>query len=143
MCGTISDENCYRIDEDGVIKVGDFGLSEDVYMTGYFRLDKGSSGVRLPFKWLAPESIQDRVFNEKTDVVSYYTGTTNLTYGVFNTTSTCISFQWSYGVTCWEIFTCGKLPYAGVDPCDLPKLLERGRRLERPENVACPDAMSA
>ena len=53
-----------------MIKVGDFGLSEDVYRTGYFRLDKGSSGVRLPFKWLAPESIQDGVFNEKTDVVS-------------------------------------------------------------------------
>ncbi|KAL5475131.1 hypothetical protein EMCRGX_G027190 [Ephydatia muelleri] len=107
--------NC-MIDGDGVIKVGDFGLSEDVYRTGYFRLDKGSSGVRLPFKWLAPESIRDGVFNEKTDV-------------------------WSYGVTCWEIFTCGRLPYAGVDPCDLPKLLERGRRLERPENAACPETM--
>ncbi|KAL5475057.1 hypothetical protein EMCRGX_G027105 [Ephydatia muelleri] len=107
--------NC-MIDGDGVIKVGDFGLSEDVYRTGYFKLDKGSSGVRLPFKWLAPESIRDGVFNEKTDV-------------------------WSYGVTCWEIFTCGRLPYAGVDPCDLPKLLERGRRLERPENAACPETM--
>eukprot|EP00731_Ephydatia_muelleri_P021568 Em0014g159a len=107
--------NC-MIDGDGVIKVGDFGLSEDVYRTGYFRLDKGASGVRLPFKWLAPESIRDGVFNEKTDA-------------------------WSYGVTCWEIFTCGRLPYAGVDPCDLPKLLERGRRLERPENAACPETM--
>ena len=38
----------YRIDGDGVLKVGDFGLSEDVYRTGYCRLDKGSSGVRLP-----------------------------------------------------------------------------------------------
>ena len=60
----------YRIDGDGVLKVGDFGLSEDVYRTGYFRLDKGSSAVRLPFKWLAPESIHDGVFNEMTDVVS-------------------------------------------------------------------------
>ena len=64
----------YRIDGDGVLKVGDFGLSEDVYRTGYFRLDKGSSGVRLPFKWLAPESIHDGVFNEKTDVVSLQNG---------------------------------------------------------------------
>ena len=54
-----------------------------------------------------------------------------------------VPLQWSYGVTCWEIFTCGRLPYAGVDPCDLPKLLERGRRLERPENAACPETMSA
>ena len=70
LCGSYSDEMWYRIDGDGVIKVGDFGLSEDVYRTGYFRLDKGASGVRLPFKWLAPESIRDGVFNEKTDVVS-------------------------------------------------------------------------
>ena len=49
--------------------MGDFGLSEDVYISGYFRLDKESRGVKLPFKWLAPESIQDGVFNEKTDVV--------------------------------------------------------------------------
>ena len=62
----------YRIDGDGVLKVGDFGLSEDVYRTGYFRLDKGSSGVRLPFKWLAPESFHDGVFNEKTDVVGFF-----------------------------------------------------------------------
>ena len=71
VCGSHRDEIWYRIDGDGVIKVGDFGLSEDVYRTGYFRLDKGSSGVRLPFKWLAPECIQDGVFNEKTDVVSF------------------------------------------------------------------------
>ena len=64
-------DNCYRLDEDGVIKVGDFGLSEDVYVTGYFRLDKGSPGVKLPLKWLALESIQDGVFNEKTDVVRF------------------------------------------------------------------------
>ena len=62
----------YRIDGDGVLKVGDFGLSENVYGTGYFRLDKGSSGVRLPFKWLAPESFRDGVFNEKTDVVGFF-----------------------------------------------------------------------
>ena len=55
----------------------------------------------------------------------------------------CLFMQWSYGVTCWEVFTCGKLPYAGVDPCDLQKLLERGRRLERPENAACHEAMLA
>ena len=51
--------------------------------------------------------------------------------------------QWSFGVTCWEIFTCGKIPYPGVDPSELPKFLERGRRLEKPENAACSDAMLA
>ena len=122
-----------------MIKVGDFGLSEDVYRTGYFRLDKGSSGVRLPFKWLAPESIQDGVFNEKTDVVSLYI---YLDYTfLVPTNSSSWHLQWSYGVACWEVFTCGKLPYAGVDPTDLPNFLERGRRLEKPENAACPETM--
>ena len=46
-------------------------------------------------------------------------------------------------MTCWEIFTCGKLPYPGVDPSDLPKFLERGRRLEKPDNAACSDIMLA
>ena len=51
--------------------------------------------------------------------------------------------QWSFGVTCWEIFTCGKIPYPGVDPSELPKFLESGRRLEKSENAACSDTMLA
>ena len=27
-----------------------------------------------------------------------------------------LSFQWSFGVTCWEVFTCGAMPYDGVPP---------------------------
>ena len=49
--------------------VADFGLSEDVYTTGYFRQNKDDP-VKLPFKWMAPESLVDGIFNEKTDVVS-------------------------------------------------------------------------
>ena len=49
--------------------MADFGLSEDVYNTGYFRQSKDDP-VKLPFKWMAPESLVDGVFSEKTDVVS-------------------------------------------------------------------------
>jgi len=45
--------------------------------------------------------------------------------------------QWSFGVTCWEVFTAGKIPYAGADPLTLTRLLEDGRRLEKPSNTAC------
>ena len=60
----------YRIDSDGVIKVADFGLAvEEEYSKGYFRQDK-SNAVKLPFRWMALESLRDGVFTEKTDVVS-------------------------------------------------------------------------
>ena len=49
--------------------MSDFGLSEDVYITGYFRQNK-EDAVRLPFKWMAPESLRDGVFTQKSDVVS-------------------------------------------------------------------------
>ena len=58
-----------RIDTHFVIKITDFGLSEDVYAKNYFRQGQGPT-VKLPVKWMAPESLQDEVFSDKTDVVS-------------------------------------------------------------------------
>ena len=47
--------------------------------------------------------------------------------------------QWAFGVTCWEIFSCGKTPYPGINPMDLLIQLERGYRMEKPVNFACTD----
>ena len=49
--------------------MGDFGLAEDVYASGYFK-QNDSSNVKLPYKWMALESLNDAIFTEKTDVVS-------------------------------------------------------------------------
>ncbi len=47
--------------------------------------------------------------------------------------------QWSFGVTCWEIFNGGKTPYPGVDPLLLSQMLDTEQRLNKPLNAACPD----
>ena len=63
-----------RIDGESIIKIADFGLAEDMYSKKYFRHDKNdppkAGQAKIPFKWLPLESLQEGVFNEKTDVVS-------------------------------------------------------------------------
>ncbi len=71
--GVLQKNNCQhiicRIDANFVIKVADFGLSENVYSRNYFR-EGDKEGVKLPVKWMAIESLHDGIFTEKTDVVS-------------------------------------------------------------------------
>ena len=65
---TVFTSSTPRIDSQFIIKVSDFGLSEDIYAKNYFRQGKESS-VKLPVKWMAPESLNDGIFTEKSDVV--------------------------------------------------------------------------
>ncbi len=60
----------FRIDDSWIIKVADFGLSENTGAKDYFRQDE-ASGAKLPVKWMAMESLEKGIFSEKTDVVSY------------------------------------------------------------------------
>ena len=57
----------HRVDKYLHIKVADFGLARDVYMTDYYRQ---KTAGKIPAKWMAPEALHDRISNEKTDVVS-------------------------------------------------------------------------
>ena len=73
MSGVLEDSSLLvihvsRVNEGLVIKVGDFGLAKDVYVTDYYRAR--SKHARLPVKWMAPESFSDNISTEKTDVVS-------------------------------------------------------------------------
>ena len=58
-----------RLDHKGNVKVGDFGLAEDIYARGYVREDNKT--VKVPYKWMPPESLEDGLFSEHSDVVCY------------------------------------------------------------------------
>ena len=45
--------------------------------------------------------------------------------------------QWSFGVTLWEIFSCGAKPYADIPTGDICSHLSEEKRLPQPN--ACPD----
>ena len=126
----------FRIDDQFLIKIADFGLSEDVFGKDYFQQDS-SSEVKLPVKWMAPESLSDGYFSEKSDIVC--TGVhhePNHSLLVFS-----LSPQWSYGVTIWEIFSGGKSPYPETDPVSLVRRLDQGYRMPQPYNPACSEEM--
>ena len=51
--------------------MADFGLTEDMYGTNYFRRRKSTaSEEKVPIRWMAPESIKSNLYDESTDVVS-------------------------------------------------------------------------
>ena len=62
--------------------MADFGLTEDMYGTNYYRRMKGKTGddEKVPIRWMPPESIENDVYNEKTDVVRE-----NKHYGILST----------------------------------------------------------
>lgn len=57
-----------RLDESYTVKVADFGLARDVYDKEYYSVHN-KSGVKLPVKWMALESLQTHKFTTKSDVV--------------------------------------------------------------------------
>ena len=57
-----------------MIKVADFGLTEDIYGANYFRRKTSGTGSeeKVPIRWMAPESIENDIYTEASDVVSVY-----------------------------------------------------------------------
>uniref|UniRef100_A0A8V5GMN0 Tyrosine-protein kinase receptor n=1 Tax=Melopsittacus undulatus TaxID=13146 RepID=A0A8V5GMN0_MELUD len=102
--------NC-MVAEDFTVKIGDFGMTRDIYETDYYR--KGGKGL-LPVRWMAPESLKDGVFTAYSDV-------------------------WSFGVVLWEISSLAEQPYQGLSNEQVLKFVMDGGYLDQPDN--CPERL--
>uniref|UniRef100_A0AAY4BLE4 Tyrosine-protein kinase receptor n=1 Tax=Denticeps clupeoides TaxID=299321 RepID=A0AAY4BLE4_9TELE len=102
--------NC-MVAEDFTVKIGDFGMTRDIYETDYYR--KGGKGL-LPVRWMSPESLKDGVFTTMSDV-------------------------WSFGVVLWEIATLAEQPYQGMSNEQVLRFVVEGGLLDKPDN--CPDML--
>ncbi|VDO27522.1 unnamed protein product [Haemonchus placei] len=99
--------NCL-ITRDRIVKISDFGLSR---MGTQYQL---RTSMRLPIKWLAPETISTFLFSLKTDV-------------------------FSFGVVVYEIFSDGGEPWQGKTNAEVKACVTNGRYLALPECV--PEAL--
>ncbi|NXI56507.1 MERTK kinase, partial [Chloroceryle aenea] len=97
--------NC-MLRDDMTVCVADFGLSKKIYSGDYYRQGRI---VKMPVKWIAIESLADRIYTTKSDV-------------------------WAFGVTMWEIATRGMTPYPGVQNHEIYEYLFHGQRLKKPED---------
>uniref|UniRef100_A0ACB8G7G7 Uncharacterized protein n=1 Tax=Sphaerodactylus townsendi TaxID=933632 RepID=A0ACB8G7G7_9SAUR len=102
--------NC-MVSEDFTVKIGDFGMTRDIYETDYYR--KGGKGL-LPVRWMSPESLKDGIFNTQSDI-------------------------WSFGVVLWEIATLAEQPYQGMSNEQVLRFVMDNGVLEKPEN--CPEKL--
>ncbi|CAF3377542.1 unnamed protein product [Rotaria socialis] len=103
--------NCL-VNGNHTCKVGDFGLTRDIYETDYYR--RGGRSF-LPIRWMAPESLRDGRFDTVSDV-------------------------WSFGVLLWEIATLAEQPYQGYGNEEVVHYVRYGNiTLERPPN--CPEIL--
>ncbi|XP_062101055.1 serine/threonine-protein kinase STY46-like isoform X2 [Humulus lupulus] len=72
------------MDENGVVKVSDFGVARVQAQSGVMTAETGT------YRWMAPEVIEHRPYDQKADV-------------------------FSFGIMLWELLT-GKLPYENLTP---------------------------
>ncbi|NWU16602.1 FLT3 kinase, partial [Cephalopterus ornatus] len=88
-----------------VVKICDFGLARDIMNDSNY-IVRGNA--RLPVKWMAPESLFERMYTIKSDV-------------------------WSYGILLWEIFSLGVNPYPGIQvDTNFYKLIQSGFKMDQP-----------
>lgn len=110
----LSSKNCIHRDlaarnvlvtKGRLVKIGDFGLARDIDNDSNYVV---RGNVRLPVKWMAPESTFQGIYTMKSDV-------------------------WAYGILLWEIFSLGVTPYPGMKvDHTFYSMIEKGFKMECP-----------
>ncbi|XP_052003382.1 tyrosine-protein kinase Lyn-like [Xyrauchen texanus] len=98
------------VSESLLCKIADFGLARVIEDNEY----SAREGAKFPIKWTAPEAINYGSFTIKSDM-------------------------WSFGVLIYETVTYGKTPYAGLSNSEVMVKVQRGYRMQCPEN--CPQEL--
>lgn len=87
------------------VKISDFGMSSDRLAVQDDKLEK------VPIKWLAPETMQEKIYSDKTDI-------------------------WSFGVLMWEVYADGSDPYPGLTNLQTrAKIIVNDYRMEMPKDT--------
>ena len=97
------------VDANETCKVSDFGLLREVPKDNsiYVSQDYGPS----PLRWMAPESVNDRIFTPASDV-------------------------WSYGILLWEMYNPDKIPYYTLEDTQMIVKVASGFRMPTPRRCA-------
>eukprot|EP00040_Diaphanoeca_grandis_P030694 m.182064 g.182064 ORF g.182064 m.182064 type:complete len:844 (+) comp32094_c0_seq1:227-2758(+) len=105
--------NCLLTGDDPMLlKISDFGMSR-VAVDDEDLYTANTSARQIPIRWTAPEALEHLEYYTSTDV-------------------------WGYGIMIWEIFSGGKLPYAGFNNSQTRhEVTKNGYRLECPSD--CPE----
>jgi len=102
----LATRNCL-INDDMVVKIADFGLSQKMYLQDYY---KGDENDAIPVRWMPLESILYNRYTVESDI-------------------------WAFGVCLWEIFSFAIQPYYGMSHEEVVNFLKDGNIMNSPENT--------
>ncbi|KAK1892889.1 BDNF/NT-3 growth factors receptor [Dissostichus eleginoides] len=133
----LATRNCL-VGENLLVKIGDFGMSRDVYSTDYYRAflehsGRSKAGLMHIYKTEQERDRQAGLETERkvgghTMLPIRWMPPESIMYRKFTTESDV----WSLGVVLWEIFTYGKQPWYQLSNNEVIECITQGRVLQRP-----------